>query len=102
MVLLEIWNRDGAHVVTGTWPLIDPGGDLASGSAALRYYRADPPGSGIGVGGSVRLTVAGPTYVGSFDTTVNGESLSGSFSTAVPNECACTMLANGATECPFY
>jgi len=88
--------------VAGSLPLIDPNGDLSSGSAFL-YYRGSPA-SGSGVGGSVTLREAGPAYVGSFTTTVNGQSLSGSFSTAGPsnNQCACTQLPGGGTSCPEF
>jgi hypothetical protein len=93
---LQIWNPDGGPIVAGTWPLIDPNGDLSFGSAFL--YCAGYPG----VGGSVTLTAAGPAYVGSFATTVNGQSLSGSFSTAAPNQCACTPLPGGGMSCPEF
>jgi hypothetical protein len=70
-------------------------------------FISNPDGGPIGTGtfplnpGSVTLTEAGWAYVGSFSTTVNGQSLSGSFSTSAPNQCACTQLPGGETECPY-
>ena len=100
-VNFQIWNADGGPIVPGTWPLIDPNGDLSSGSAFL-YYRGNPLGLGVGVGGSVTLIEAGPAYVGSFVTTINGQSLSGSFSTDAPNQCGCTHPDDGGRSCPWY
>jgi hypothetical protein len=97
-VYLTFWNPDGGQVITGTWPFIDPSADPSTGSASVSY-RGDS--FGVGVGGSVTLTEAGPAYVGSFVTTVNGQSLSGSFSTAAQNQCGCTQLADGGMSCPW-
>lgn len=106
MVGLQIWNPDGGPIVAGTWPFIDPSADPSSGSASLYYrdlsYNSTFQGPGVGVGGSVTLTEAGPAYVGSFATTVNGQSFSGSFSTAGPNQCACTQLSGGGESCPEF
>lgn len=96
-LMLDIWNPDGGPIVTGTWPFIDANADPSSGGATI-FYRANPGGSGVG--GSVTLTAAGPAYVGSFFTTINGQRLSGTFSSVAPNQCACTKLPGGGTECP--
>jgi hypothetical protein len=81
-VVIGVAPPDGGQVSAGTFEV--QGESVAPSARTAQVSYLDPAdidgGWAFGVGGSITLTEAGPTYAGSFSTTINGEKISGDFS----------------------